>query len=132
MSTQGSNKWGGPLVTTGLGPEADRSPAGAVRAAASGGAAGRPADLGTRWSRSPNVVDRRTLLGVMVLPVDGAAVVLAGLAARVWEALARPMVGDQLADRLAARPESGPEPTSAEIATALRDLQALGAVREIR
>ena len=77
-----------------------------------------------RWTRSPNVVDRPTLLGVMVLPAEGAAVVLTGVAADVWQALARPIPGDQLVGRVSAPP--------AEVAEALRRLRAMGAVREIR
>jgi hypothetical protein len=78
-----------------------------------------------RWSRSPNVLDRPTLRGVMVLPTEGAAVVLTGTAARVWQALARPAGGDELVDRL------GPAEAD-EVGAALNRLQILGAVRETR
>jgi hypothetical protein len=79
---------------------------------------------GVRWSRSPNVVDRPTLQGVMVLPADGAAVVLTGTAARVWEALTRPAARDELVGRLAPAP-------SDDVSAALSHLHAMGAVREI-
>lgn len=92
-----------------------------------------------RWSRSPGVLDRPTRQGVMVLPSGGAAVLLTGLTARVWRALEQPVPGDQLAERLAqlggaaaGGRAAGPGPSPAEVAAALRDLQAIGAVREIR
>lgn len=84
-----------------------------------------PARSGARWSRSPNVVDRPTLQGVMVLPADGAAVVLTGTAAQVWQALARPAAGDELTGRL------GPV-ASEDVSAALSRLHAMGAVRETR
>jgi hypothetical protein len=85
---------------------------------------------GRRWARSPNVVDRPTLRGVMVLPPEGAAVVLTGVTSHVWQALARPVATDELVGRLsrAVTPE-GPSPD--EVAAALGQLQAMGAVREI-
>jgi hypothetical protein len=83
-----------------------------------------------RWSRSPNVVDRPTLRGVMVLPADGAAVVLTGTAAQVWQALSRPAAGDELVQRLA--PAAGGNSAADEIGAALDRLRVLGAVRETR
>jgi hypothetical protein len=82
-----------------------------------------------RWARSPNVLDRPTLQGVMVLPAEGAAVVLTGTAARVWQALNRPGAGDELVGRLA--PGRGDRPSEQEVAAALGQLQAMGAVRRI-
>jgi hypothetical protein len=83
----------------------------------------------SRWARSPNVLDRPTLQGVMVLPAEGAAVVLTGTAARVWQALNRPGAGDELVARLA--PGRGDRPSEPEVAAALGQLQAMGAVRRI-
>lgn len=129
MSNDGNNKWGGDATVL----------AGAMEAVETFGAAqvatAAPAPIAptvpsrapARWTRSPNVVDRPTLLGVMVLPAEGAAVVLTGVAADVWRALARPTPGDQLVERIAAGP-AGP----AEVAGALRYLRAMGAVREMR
>ena len=111
-----------------------------------------------RWARSPNVLDRPTRQGVMVLPPEGAAVLLTGPAARVWEALAQPLDRDQLADRLArlaggkaggpglpgvpaggfggsggpAGGSGGDADVADQVAAVLGDLRAIGAVREIR
>jgi hypothetical protein len=83
----------------------------------------------SRWARSPNVLDRPTLQGVMVLPAEGAAVVLTGTAARVWKALNRPGAGDELVERLA--PGRGDRPSESEVAAALGQLQSMGAIRRI-
>lgn len=124
MRPHGHDEWGGgapPIPTPGA-----PAPAPAIRGA---GAAPDTVGLATRWSRSPNVVDRRTLQGVMVLPPEGAAVVLTGVVARVWEALVAPTSGEQLAQRLGGPAPEGPG--AAQVAAALRDLRALGAVREM-
>jgi hypothetical protein len=114
--TISTNRWGGDTAAP-----SEPSPAAA--------SASRPR---ARWSRSPNVLDRPTLRGVMVLPADGAAVVLTGTAARVWQALARPAAGDELVERLAPAPApNGGAPSAAEIGAALDRLQILGAVREM-
>lgn len=142
MSTHGSNEWRGDVTALAGGGEA-AEPAFAVPAdpttaeltpvgTPAGTAAAGPAPdvehqahrAPARWTRSPNVVDRPTLLGVMVLPAEGPAVVLTGVVADVWRALARPTAGGQLVDRVAARPT--------EVADALRRLRAMGAVREMR
>jgi hypothetical protein len=128
--TISTNRWGGDTSAPG-----DWDP----NVAATSAQASTPAPASTttpdpaaarsraRWSRSPNVVDRRTLRGVMVLPADGAAVVLTGTAARVWQALARPAAGDELIERLV------PAETSAdEVGAALDRLRVMGAVRETR
>jgi hypothetical protein len=105
--TISTNRWGGDIAAS-----SDPSPESGPRPRA-------------RWSRSPNVLDRPTLRGVMVLPADGAAVVLTGTAARVWQALARPVAHDELTGRLGS---VAPEDVSA----ALSQLHAMGAVRETR
>jgi hypothetical protein len=111
MTIQSTNKWGG-----------DTSPLQA-----------RPQP---RWTRSPNVVDRPTRQGVMVLAAEGPAVMLTGVAARVWQALARPARTDELAGWLAQPSGAGAgdaaDSTADQLADALRHLQAIGAVRETR
>ena len=90
-----------------------------------------PSTAASRWERSADVLWRRTAEGVVVLPNDGsAAVSLEGLNAAVWEACARPMSVDGLADQLAGML---PEESSAGhrmAAEAVRFLVAMGAVRE--
>ncbi|HEX8804397.1 MAG TPA: PqqD family peptide modification chaperone, partial [Acidimicrobiales bacterium] len=89
-----------------------------------------PAGWGeARWSRPPNVVDRRTSQGVMVLPAEGPAVVLDGLAARVWEAVDGPVAAGDVAADLVRHGAAG---AVAEVEAALRDLRAIGALRELR
>ena len=119
--TISTNRWGGDASAPGE-SAASAAPAASTSAPAPTSAPARPR---ARWSRSPNVLDRPTLRGVMVLPADGAAVVLTGTAARVWQALARPAGGDELVDRL------GPAEAD-EVGAALDRLQILGAVRETR
>jgi hypothetical protein len=151
MSIEGSNEWGGDATVPAGGMQAaepalavpvelttaELTPVGAAGPAYAGpgpaprgapapgpGAAEARTRGPGRWTRSPNVVDRATLLGVMVLPAEGAAVVLTGVVAEVWRALARPTPGDQIVERVSAPP--------AEVAEALRRLRAMGAVREMR
>jgi hypothetical protein len=112
--TISTNRWGGDTSTPG---DWDASVA----------STSVPAPAPSRWSRSPNVVDRTTLRGVMVLPADGAAVVLTGTAARVWQALARPAADDELIARLAPA-----QATADEVGAALDRLRVMGAVRETR
>jgi hypothetical protein len=112
--TISTNRWGG-----------DTSAPGESGVSAAPASTPVPARPRARWTRSPNVVDRPTLQGVMVLPPDGAAVVLTGVTARVWQALTRPAAGDELVGRL------GPAEAD-EVGAALARLQVLGAVRETR
>jgi hypothetical protein len=116
--TISTNKWGGD------GSSLHALGTGDALGSGSGEPTARPR---ARWSRSPNVLDRMTLRGVMVLPADGAAVVLTGTAARVWQALARPAAGDELIARLAPA-----QATADEVGAALDRLRVLGAVRETR
>jgi hypothetical protein len=113
--TISTNRWGGDTSAPGE-PDAR---AVSAPVPAPGSVPTRPR---ARWTRSPNVLDRPTLRGVMVLPADGAAVVLTGTAARVWEALARPAAGDELIQRLAPAPAD-------DIGSALSQLHSIGAVR---
>jgi hypothetical protein len=115
--TISTNRWGGDTSAPGE-PDA-RAVSAPVPAPGSAPAPARPR---ARWSWSPNVLDRPTLRGVMVLPADGAAVVLTGTAARVWQALARPAAGDELMQRLAPAPAD-------DVGSALSQLHAIGAVR---
>jgi hypothetical protein len=127
MSARRVNKWGGDATI--LGPAAgEPAPVGPRHRDASIATA-VAAPLVTalpqgRWSRSPNVVFRSTLQGVMVLPPEGTAVVLSGVAAGVWEALTQPAMADQLAQRTSGAVD--------DVLEALHELQVMGAVREIR
>ena len=115
--TISTNRWGGDSAAP-----SESSPATTPMPAPASAAVSRPR---ARWSRSPNVLDRPTLRGVMVLPADGAAVVLTGTAAQVWQALTRPAAGAELIERLGRAPAD-------EVSAALDRLQVLGAVRETR
>jgi len=129
MNERRVNKWGGDATVLGL-AGAELAPprlhqfAGPAPAPAPAAAPVGPERPQGRWSRSPNVVHRGTLQGVMVLPPEGPAVVLSGVTAAVWEALAQPAAAEQLAERTAGDPP--------EVVEALRELHAMGAAREIR
>jgi hypothetical protein len=129
--TISTNRWGGDTSAPG---DWDASAASTSAPASISVPAPAAPRSRARWSRSPNVVDRPTLRGVMVLPADGAAVVLTGTAARVWQALTRPAAGDELIERLVPgqTPAGDGGPTADEVGAALDRLQVLGAVRETR
>ena len=62
----------------------------------------RPLDVNVRWRRAEATLWRRTLGGVVVLPVDlPAPLELRGPAAGIWELLALPMTVRELLDAIA-------------------------------
>ena len=82
------------------------------------------------WSRADSVLWRRTLAGVVVLPVNGSAepVVLRGAAAGIWELLAEPMRPGDLVAALAATYRVDEALVADDISAALDMLLELGAL----
>jgi hypothetical protein len=88
-----------------------------------------PLDVAVRWHRAEATLWRRTLGGVVVLPVDRRApLALRGPAAEIWELLARPMTLQELLDAIAATCAVGGDAVADEVSQAvatLEDAQAL-------
>lgn len=83
------------------------------------------------WERSPEALWRRTATGVAVLPLEtGAALVVTGLAAALWEGIARPMTTETLVDLLAAYLPDDRATARHMVGEAVRLMVAAGAIRE--
>jgi coenzyme PQQ synthesis protein D (PqqD) len=89
-----------------------------------------PADATMRWCRSARVVWRRTLDGVIVLPILEAAepIALRGSAADIWDLLAEPMTSEDLIAVLAAAHGVSELSVAADVDGALVSLSELGAL----
>jgi Coenzyme PQQ synthesis protein D (PqqD) len=81
-----------------------------------------------RLVRSPNVLWRRTLRGVVLRPVGGKAVMLDGSGWLVWDALAAPATLEELSDQLAARTGGEAKIIAADVQPVLDQLVRLKAV----
>jgi Coenzyme PQQ synthesis protein D (PqqD) len=81
-----------------------------------------------RLVRSPNVLWRRTLRGVVLRPVDGNAIMLDGSGWLVWDALASPATLEELSKQLAGRTASDAKIIEADVRPVLDKLARLGAV----
>jgi len=90
----------------------------------------RPAlDVAVRWRRAETTLWRRTLDGVVVLPLDRPApLVLRGPAARIWELLAQPLTIGELLDGIAEIYAVGGDTVAAEVGWAVGELADAGAL----
>ena len=81
------------------------------------------------WCRRPDVLVRRSLDALVLLPVEGDEVLtLAGTGPEVWDLLAEPRSLDELATILAARHGAPDDVVAADIEPVLRQLVDSGAV----
>ena len=89
-----------------------------------------PAEATVRWCRSARVVWRRTLDGVIVLPILEAAepIALRGSAADIWDLLAEPMTSEDLVAVLAATHGVSAMSVAVDVDGALVSLSELGAL----
>jgi hypothetical protein len=81
-----------------------------------------------RLVRSPNVLWRRTLRGVVLRPVGANAIMLDGSGWLVWEVLASPATREELSEQLAAQTAGDTKRIAAELEPVLDELARLGAV----
>jgi hypothetical protein len=81
-----------------------------------------------RLVRSPNMLWRRTLRGVVLKPLGRDAVMLDGSGWLVWDALAFPTTLDEVSERLAARTGDETKVIAAQVQPVLDELARLGAV----
>ena len=81
-----------------------------------------------RLVRSPKVLWRRTLRGVVLRPVGRDTVMLDGSGWLVWEALASPATVEELSEQLAARTGDEQKVIAADVQPVLDELARLGAV----
>lgn len=82
-----------------------------------------------RYVRSERVLWRRTVDGVVVLPIDhGDYFDLTGTGVALWEVLAMPRTVDEAAAELLSRFDGAPEAVVADLAPVLEDLIRRGAV----
>jgi len=89
-----------------------------------------PGEVTLPWCRADRVLSRRTLGGVVVLPVHGTIepVELRGPAAGIWELLAEPMTAADLVAALAAAYGVDEEQVANDVGEALDVLLDLGAL----
>jgi hypothetical protein len=84
-----------------------------------------------RWHRVPDLLARRSLDAVLLLPRGAEApVTLPGTAAEVWDLLASPTPLTAIAAELAARHDADPAVVAADVGTLLDRLADLGAVKQ--
>jgi Coenzyme PQQ synthesis protein D (PqqD) len=89
----------------------------------------RPIDVAVRWRRAEATLWRRTLGGVVVLPVDRPAPLeLHGPAAGIWELLAQPMTLQELLDAIAATYAVDGDAVADEVGQAVDALADAGAL----
>jgi hypothetical protein len=81
-----------------------------------------------RLVRSPKVLWRRTLRGVVLRPVGRSAFMLDGSGWLVWEVLARPATLEELSEQLAARTGGEAKTIAADVQPVLHQLAGLEAV----
>jgi hypothetical protein len=81
-----------------------------------------------RLVRSPHVLWRRTLRGVVLRPVGADTVMLDGSGWLVWNALAFPASLEELSDQLAQRTGGAAKTIAADVKPVLDELARLGAV----
>jgi hypothetical protein len=81
-----------------------------------------------RFVRSPTVLWRRTLRGVVLRPVDGEAIMLDGSGWLVWNALASALTLEELGERLAARTAGDAKTIAADVQPVLDEMTRVGAV----
>jgi Coenzyme PQQ synthesis protein D (PqqD) len=81
-----------------------------------------------RLVRSPNVLWRRTLRGVVLRPVSGNAIMLDGSGWLVWDVLARPATLEELSEQLAARAAGEAKNIATDVQPVLDQLIRLEAV----
>ncbi len=81
------------------------------------------------WIRSPRVLWRRIADGVLLLPPDAAEpMIVTGSAAAMWEMLASPLHGDEVARRLAEIFHTTTDQAQADTAPFLAELASAGIV----
>ena len=84
------------------------------------------------WRRRPDVLWRRSLDAVIVLPADVAdPLTLAGSAPEVWELLAEPRTLEALVTILAAGGATAPETVRASVEPVLAELERAGALERV-
>jgi Coenzyme PQQ synthesis protein D (PqqD) len=89
----------------------------------------RPLDVAFRWRRADTALWRRTLDGVVVLPIDGRApLALRGPAARIWELLAQPLTIEELLEAIAAIYAVERDAVAGEVGWAVGELADAGAL----
>jgi hypothetical protein len=89
----------------------------------------RPLDVTVRWRRADTTLWRRTLDGVVVLPIDTPApLVLRGPAARIWELLAQPLTIQELLEAIAAIYAVESDAVASEVGWAVGKLADAGAL----
>jgi Coenzyme PQQ synthesis protein D (PqqD) len=78
--------------------------------------------------RSPKVLWRRTLRGVVLRRVGADTIMLDGSGWLIWDTLASPATLDELSEQLAARTVGEVETIAADVQPVLDELEKLGAV----
>lgn len=86
-----------------------------------------------RWARSPDVLSRRCIDGVLLLPIDGEDVVaLSASAAVIWQQLTTlPVTTADIVRALAPRYAVSPQSLTSEVDAALVALAEHGAVLRV-
>ena len=86
----------------------------------------------TRWCQRPDVLTRRSLDALVLLPVEGDEVLtLAGTGPEVWDLLAEPRSLDELASILGARHAAADDVVAHDIEPILRQLAEGGVVETL-
>jgi hypothetical protein len=81
-----------------------------------------------RLVRSPKVLWRRTLRGVVLRPVGGEAIMLDGSGWLIWDTLASPATLEELSEQLAVRTAREAKIIAADVQPVLDELAQRGAV----
>jgi hypothetical protein len=88
----------------------------------------RPPQMTDRLVRSPNVLWRRTLHGVVLRPLDGEVIMLDGSGWLVWDALASPVTLEELSEHLASRTPGDAKAIAKDLQPVLDEMTRVGAV----